>query len=83
MNIPIFEVTGGFLTMGPDGETQQVPGQLSTGVTLRDLFAMQAMAALVNAGMTNIQRVGKDSYGIADRMLAARNEVPEVKNADS
>ena len=42
-------------------------------ITLRDYFASQAMAGLINNGMhPNIYQLASDAYRVADAMIEAR-----------
>jgi hypothetical protein len=46
-------------------------------ITLRDYFASQAMAGLINNGMhPNIYQLASDAYRVADAMIEARKNDP-------
>lgn len=46
-------------------------------ITLRDYFATQAMAGLMNNGMhPNVYQLSADAYKVADAMIEARKNDP-------
>ncbi len=64
------------------GPAFPTPSTSDDGMTLRDYFAKQAMAALIQVGMVVPQEAGEtyefavahDAYEFADAMLKVRNE---------
>lgn len=56
------------------------PGNTSTGMSLRDWFAGQALGAVIEmfdthaAGVATHQNFATEAYRIADAMLAERNK---------
>ncbi len=61
-------------------EMETIQGlQFSTGMSLRDWFAGQALAGLLagqysESGRWNLSELPKESFEIADAMIAARNQ---------
>jgi len=76
MNVPIND-GGPAFPFAKEMET--ISGlQFSTGMSLRDYFAGQAMAAMISNPdcVSNKQAVASHAYGYADAMIAAREVRP-------
>jgi hypothetical protein len=75
---PAFPCTKSVTATCPDsGRVQETYTIPHGGMSLRDWFAGQAMAAIGNACYERYSHMAQDAYEIADAMLAARKAKAE------